>query len=459
MAENDPPLPSPEPGELLARAMHTDQPTGGSHWTPPAPEELARLLPQYAIESLLGHGGMGAVYKGRQAALDRPVAIKLLPAEVAADPQFIARFQREARTLARLQHPGIVAVHDFGQTSEGHLYFVMEFVDGTDLHRILHAPGGLTPAQALELISQICDALHYAHEKGVIHRDIKPGNILVTTDSRAKLADFGLARPIAEDSGMLTGTNVVMGTAAYMAPEQQEGHADQRADIYALGVMLYEMLCGQRPGGAFDPPSHRVQVDVRLDGVVLKAMQQQPERRYQHASEMKTDVDRIRTSPVQRRVKKKSPVVAAVLAACVALASVAGFFIWKKGSQPLLADHPTSPSANGAPVESPGRQPWVRDAKMPRPEGAETPSPPRVVAPSGLSGSTTVTQGSAALRPGLSTGTPLALDESRSQVQLGSVGGGLQSAGTFVSATKDKPFMNTLGMKFIPVPITGGPTL
>ncbi len=290
-----------DPGEVILRALNTAQPSAGAgRWTPPAPEELAALLPQYEIESLLGHGGMGAVYKGRQAALDRPVAIKLLPAELAGDAQFIARFQREARTLARLQHPGIVAVHDFGQTSEGHLYFVMEFVDGTDLHRILHASGGLNPAQTLELISQVCDALHYAHAKGVIHRDIKPGNILVTTDSRAKLADFGLARPIKDESAMLTGTNVVMGTAAYMAPEQQEGHADQRADIYALGVMLYEMLCGQRPSGAFDPPSHRVQVDVRLDQVVIKAMQQQPERRYQQVSEMKTDVDRIRTSPMQK---------------------------------------------------------------------------------------------------------------------------------------------------------------
>ena len=284
-------IPPPEPpiggiggldaGELLARGLNTVQPShGAGAWVPPAPEDLARLLPQYHIESLLGAGGMGAVYKGRQAALDRPVAIKLLPAEIAADPQFVARFQREARTLAKLQHPGIVTVYDFGQTSAGHLYFVMEFVDGTDLHRILHAPGGVNPAQALELISQICDALHYAHEKGVIHRDIKPGNILVNTQSRAKLADFGLARPVKEESAMLTASNVIMGTAAYMAPEQHEGHSDQRADIYALGVMLYEMLCGQRPGGAFDPPSHRVQVDVRLDGVVLKALQQAPERRY-----------------------------------------------------------------------------------------------------------------------------------------------------------------------------------
>ena len=168
-----------------------------------------------------------------------------------------------------------------------------------NLHKILRGPG-LEPAQALNLIAQVCDALHYAHSKDVIHRDIKPGNILVATDGRVKLADFGLARPIKEESSVLTGPNVRMGTLDYMAPEQHDGHGDhcdQRADIYALGVMLYEMLTGQRPRGAFSPPSHRVHVDIRLDEVVLKAMQQEPERRYQQVSEMKTDVDRIRTTP------------------------------------------------------------------------------------------------------------------------------------------------------------------
>ena len=306
LPEPPPQPPSPggieglDPAELLARALDTVQPSAGqTAWIPPEPEELARLLPQYGIESLLGRGGMGAVYKGRQSALDRTVAIKLLPAEIAADEQFIARFRREARTLAKLQHSGIVSIYDFGQTNEGHLYIVMEFVDGTDLHKILRGPG-LEPAQALNLISQVCDALHYAHSKDVIHRDIKPGNILVTTDGRVKLADFGLARPIKEESSVLTGPNVRMGTLDYMAPEQHDGHGDhcdQRADIYALGVMLYEMLTGQRPRGAFSPPSHRVHVDIRLDEVVLKAMQQEPERRYQQVSEMKTDVDRIRTTP------------------------------------------------------------------------------------------------------------------------------------------------------------------
>ncbi|MDP1586794.1 MAG: serine/threonine-protein kinase, partial [Prosthecobacter sp.] len=237
--------------DLLARGLESAKAATGNPqaWQPPTPEELAALLPQYEIESLLGRGGMGAVYRGKQAALDRAVAIKLLPAELAADAEFMSRFQREARTLARLQHPGIVAVHDFGQTSQGHLYFVMEFVNGTDLARLIHGPG-INPVQALEVITQICDALQYAHSQGVIHRDIKPANVLINTEGRAKLADFGLARPTSEETASLTRSNVVMGTPDYMAPEQMAGnagHADHRADLYALGVMLYEMLTGQTP--------------------------------------------------------------------------------------------------------------------------------------------------------------------------------------------------------------------
>jgi serine/threonine protein kinase len=169
---------------------------------------------------------MGAVYRGRQVTLDRRVAIKLLPAELTRDAEFVARFEREARTLAKLHHPGIVLVHDFGQTSEGHLYFVMEFVDGTDLHRIIHGPG-LDCAQALEIVGQICDALQYAHSQGVVHRDIKPANVILALNGRAKLADFGLARPFDDGSGAFTRSNVVMGTPDYMAPEALAGAAER----------------------------------------------------------------------------------------------------------------------------------------------------------------------------------------------------------------------------------------
>ncbi|MFN0078529.1 MAG: serine/threonine-protein kinase [Prosthecobacter sp.] len=281
-------------------------------WQPPTPEHLAAMLPQYQIESLIGRGGMGAVYRGQQASLKRAVAIKLLPAEFSANAEFISRFEREAQTLASLSHQGIVAIFDFGQTSEGHLYFVMEFVDGTDLAHLLHAQR-LEPDQALDLTMQICEALHYAHSQGVVHRDIKPANVLITRDGRAKLADFGLARPLSAIHTQLTATNAIMGTPDYMAPEQWQGKADHRADIYALGVMLYEMLTGTRPQGAFDLPSIKTHVDARLDEVVVKAMRQEPERRYQRVSELREAVDRIRTTrPPQPAAVPRHPVRAPV---------------------------------------------------------------------------------------------------------------------------------------------------
>jgi serine/threonine protein kinase len=337
-----------DPGELLARGLNTVRPTGGANaWEPPTPEELGRILPQYRIESLVGRGGMGAVYKATQLVLDRPVAIKLLPAEIAADEQFIARFHREARTLARLQHSRIITIHDFGQTSEGHLYFVMEYIDGTDLRHILRGPG-LNPDQALLVVGQICDALHAAHQHGVIHRDIKPENILITKEGYVKLADFGLARPLSQkDTVALTGTNEVMGTADYMAPEQREGQADERADIFALGVMLYEMLTGRPPRGAFEPASSRcrgMQLDVRIDEVVLKALQAEPARRYQRVSEMKTDVDHIRNTPPPASAlpaEKPRPAKAAfartqrntfanAAAILAPVLAIAGYVIWMK---------------------------------------------------------------------------------------------------------------------------------
>src|SRR6185369_15597332 len=162
------------------------------------------------------------------------------------------------------------------------LYFVMEFVEGTTLHQLIRGPG-LASEQALEIIVGVCEALHFAHAEGVVHRDVKPANILVDVRGRVKVTDFGLARlntPTAEQWGH-TMTGTVLGTPDYMAPEQKRGQkVDHRADIYSLGVMLYEMLCGQVPQGVFDPPSARVEVDNRIDQVVIRAMQQEPDRRY-----------------------------------------------------------------------------------------------------------------------------------------------------------------------------------
>jgi len=288
------------PDELFARGMQSVKMTGAgglTTWEPPSVAEAAVLFPAYEVLEIIGRGGMGAVYRARQLALDRIVAIKLLPLEVSVDRDFAERFKREARTMAKMNHPNIVSVFDFGTTKEGHLFFVMEFVEGTTLHHIIKTTG-LKPPQALEIIMGTCEALHYAHAEGVVHRDIKPANILVDTRGRVKVTDFGLARhnsPSAEQLAGYTMTGTILGTPDYMAPEQKRGmHVDHRADIYSLGVMLYEMLCGQVPQGVFDLPSQRIAVDERVDQVVIRAMQQEPDRRYQNTAEMRHEVQTIR---------------------------------------------------------------------------------------------------------------------------------------------------------------------
>jgi len=287
-------------GSFSVPAHGTVARTGG--FEPPSVTDLARLFPQLEILELIGKGGMGAVYKARQRDLDRLVALKVLPAQVGTDPGFADRFTREARALARLNHPHIVAVHDFGQCGGFH-YFIMEYVDGTNLRQVESA-GGLSPRQALAIIPQICEALQFAHDKGIVHRDIKPENILLDREGRVKIADFGLAKLLGGDKRDLTLTaeGQVMGTPHYMAPEQVEHpqEVDHRADIYSLGVVFYEMLTGELPLGKFSPPSQKVQIDVRLDEVVLRALEKEPERRYQHASQVKTEVETIATSPEGR---------------------------------------------------------------------------------------------------------------------------------------------------------------
>lgn len=271
-------------------------------WTPPAVEEVEHLFPGFEVRKLIGRGGMGAVYEARQMDLDRRVAIKILPRETSLDEGFVQRFQREARALARLQHPGIVAVYQSGTAQDGRLYFVMEHVDGTTLFDLIHA-GHLTVSQALEIVKQICEALAYAHEEGVVHRDIKPSNILVDKKGRVKIADFGLAKLARSPKGeaaslMHTQTGYVMGTPDYAAPEQMRGggEVDHRADIYSLGVMLYEMLTGQVPRGLFVPPSEKTGTDARLDKVVLRALHENPERRYQQVTQMRDEVTRTQAS-------------------------------------------------------------------------------------------------------------------------------------------------------------------
>jgi predicted Ser/Thr protein kinase len=262
-----------------------------------APEDLplkpGQTFHGLEILELLGRGGMGVVFKAKQPALDRLVALKILPQKMALDPDFQNRFIREAKALGALSHPNIVAVYDFGAES-GLFFFVMEFVDGVNLRQVLRERK-LTPEQGLKIIPQLCDALEYAHTEGVVHRDIKPENIMIDRKGRVKIADFGLAKLTGADQpALLTMTNMVMGTPHYMAPEQVENpkQVDHRADIYSMGVVFYEMLTGELPIGRFEPPSKKVHVDVRLDDIVLKALEKEPERRYQKASEVKDAVSR-----------------------------------------------------------------------------------------------------------------------------------------------------------------------
>lgn len=287
---------------------YTPVPGGRSAAPQQSPATIAALndcFPQLQILEVIGQGGMGTVYKARQTKLDRLVALKIILPEAAADPAFAERFHREARTLARLSHPHIVAVHDFGEVQaqlpgrvgqQPLFYLLMEYVDGTNLRQLLDGQP-LPPAQALAIIPQICDALQFAHDEGVVHRDIKPENILIDRRGRVRIADFGLAKLVAGESEVwtLTGTHQVMGTLRYMAPEQMEGSraVDHRADIYSLGVVFYEMLTGQIPAGHFEPPSRKTAVDSRLDSIVLKAMAREPERRFQQASQVRAEVEQV----------------------------------------------------------------------------------------------------------------------------------------------------------------------
>ncbi len=283
------------------------QPAGGPRgFVPPAPEELGRFFPQLEIMRLLGRGGMGAVYQARQKQLDRVVALKVLPPGVSQDPSFAERFTREARALAKLTHPRIVTLYEFGQ-ADGLFYFLMEFVDGVSLRKLLEG-GRISPREALAIVPQICEALQYAHDRGIVHRDIKPENILLNREGEVKIADFGVAKIVARESAPegaaaaaadadahLTQAGRIVGTPQYMAPEQVTHplEVDHRADIYSLGVVFYQMLTGELPGKPIQLPSKKVQVDVRLDQVVLHALEKEPERRYQHASEVKTAVETI----------------------------------------------------------------------------------------------------------------------------------------------------------------------
>src|SRR6266508_527823 len=265
------------------------------------------LLGRYEVGRLLGAGGMAEVYEGHDRLLARRVAIKILLSQYAHDPAFLARFRREAQSAASLSHPNIVSVFDTG--SEGDTWFiVMEYVDGRTLKDIIRAEGALYWARAAEVAADVAGALAVAHARGIVHRDVKPGNVMLTTEGKVKVMDIGIARATAVPS--ITQPSAVVGTAQYIAPEQAQGlKEDASTDVYALGCCLYEMVTGQVPFSGPTPvaiayrhvreeptPPRALNPDVPppLERVCLKAMAKRPEDRYQTAAEMQRDLERVR---------------------------------------------------------------------------------------------------------------------------------------------------------------------
>lgn len=263
------------------------------------------LLGPYRIEDVLGEGGMGQVYRARDTRLERTVALKVLPADMAPDPEHVARFMQEARIMARLDHPQVVPVWDVG--SKPVPYFAMELVEGRDLDRIL-AQGVLAPRRAATIARDAARALHAVHQAGIVHRDLKPGNLLLDASGTVRLVDFGISRLVDADV-RLTQPGCTMGTPAYMAPEQVDralGEADARTDVYALGLLLYEMLVGDVPfrheglagmlreivfGNPMSPRKACPEVPPALDRVCLRATERKPDRRYPTAEAMADDLD------------------------------------------------------------------------------------------------------------------------------------------------------------------------
>ncbi|MBL9145948.1 MAG: protein kinase [Verrucomicrobiaceae bacterium] len=312
--------------------------------------ELRDILPNYEVLDLIGRGGMGVVYKARQVSLDRIVAIKLLPREIIRDDiDFQQRFKLEAQTMAKLSHPGIVAVHDFGETEDGQLFFVMEFIDGQDLAKRIEQGGALPVEEAVGIFRCVAEALMYAHSQGVIHRDIKPANILIKANGEVKVADFGLAKIVAPGTVGLTATSTSMGSHDFAAPEifVHGGDADHRADIFSLGVMLYQMLTGTIPRGMFKLPSERVPaLGTRFDEIVCKAMEQDREDRYDSVVAMLDAVVRVSLPQSNPDVLEGEPSLLqrirmtrwAAVAAALLIVSPLSWFHFQRSS------HPTEPA-------------------------------------------------------------------------------------------------------------------
>ena len=278
---------------------------------------------RYEIGGVLGRGGMAEVHRGRDLRLGREVAVKVLRSDLARDPSFQVRFRREAQAAASLNHPAIVAVYDTGEdrTSAGATpYIVMEYVEGETLRDVLRREGVLSPQRAMTLAADICNALDFSHRNGIVHRDVKPGNVMVTPEGTVKVMDFGIARAVSDSAATMTSTAAVIGTAQYLSPEQARGESvDARSDVYSVGCLLYELVTGAPPFTGDSPVSvayQHVREDPRLpssvnpaippdlDAILLKALSKNPANRYQSAADMRNDLlrslagQRVEATPV-----------------------------------------------------------------------------------------------------------------------------------------------------------------
>ncbi|WP_081687775.1 Stk1 family PASTA domain-containing Ser/Thr kinase [Glycomyces tenuis] len=262
---------------------------------------------RYEIGEVVGYGGMAEVHRGRDLRLGRDVAVKLLRADLSRDESFLVRFRREAQNSASLNHPNIVAVFDTGE-EHGIPYMVMEFVNGRTLKEVLMAEGRFDPVTACEVVADMCSALDFSHKHHIIHRDVKPGNVMLSDTNQVKVMDFGIARALASGQATMTQTSAVIGTAQYLSPEQARGETvDARSDVYAVGCVLYELLVGHPPFTGDNPVSVAYQhvreearppselnpsVPATVDAVVMKALAKNPDHRYRSAGEMREDLIR-----------------------------------------------------------------------------------------------------------------------------------------------------------------------
>jgi len=378
----------------------------------PEPSRLAPLFPGYSIECLIATGGMGAVYKAVQVSLDRPVAIKILPREFGQDQEFRTSFATEAKTMARLNHPNLIGVYDFGEV-DGMLFIIMEFVPGKTL---FHSAHGMAVAQdeAARIVVGVCEALAHAHEHGILHRDIKPGNILLDQMARPKIGDFGLARPI---GAAIKDGETIFGTPHYTAPEvlKYPNSVDARADIFSVGVLFHELLTGKLPATDPRPPSAISGCDPRFDAIIRRATHPSPELRYPSAAEMAKEIKTVAATFAATAARARAPmpavspiggrpqpyrgtvgipakssnagVVFGTLA--IAAALVVAILVVTKGSKPLPSPGPTTPTDVAKvptpeppkPNPKPEQEPETGKVKpAPEPEPAPKPEPePEVV--------------------------------------------------------------------------------